>query len=244
MVDLDIVLSGASTAELEKELLAMSGQANLSDALKYLRLVEPGQRGQVLIDSEKWTRGGAETYIQYLTLHAGGVSHRLVLKACTPSVSSKPIEGIFGEWIERRGRIEAAGIAVPHLFGIGKAILLEAFIPFRALDLLQTGSHPDLFYELGLLAGRLERLGFRPIRIAGDLRSLGDDLVMIDFGSDLGGTSSDQDMQSVETLRDRLVKELTGLRIPEDRIDVKRIEGGLNAALNETLSTYSSAARH
>ena len=95
------------------------------------------------------------------------------------------------EWLRRRTVLEESGISVPRLYAVGSATLIEEYIPFSLKDAFNAGNQSQKKNIAGSLLQtykELATLGFRP-RLMNDLRSRGDDVVLVDFGEDLGGRS-------------------------------------------------------
>jgi hypothetical protein len=132
-----------------------------------------------------WKRLGSETYILDFEVTSESIVKRLIAKACVKFCPSQTI----AEWHDRRNVIEGAGIAVPKLYSTHGGVYIEEFI---AYDLRAAYSQMDLkgkhqlherFTETYV---KLGELGFSPVSLH-DARSRGSDVVLIDFGSDLGG---------------------------------------------------------
>lgn len=109
------------------------------------------------------------------------------MKACVATSFGSSLSETFHDWIERRGLLKEHGVETPHLIGVGEALLIEEFISYSLGDLLRASSTREvLLYKLGFTGGILAKLRFVPVSIH-DWRSRGEDVVLIDFGEDLGG---------------------------------------------------------
>lgn len=138
-----------------------------------------------------WFRGGAETYVmQFRTTNENtGVSVDLIAKACIKI----PCAEVMQDWLRRRETLTTAGVVVPFPYGLSdRATLVEEFAP---LTLKEAYSFADdvgrlvLAQEFSRTYGLVMEQGFRPLSWH-DTRSHGDDVVLIDFGEDLGGQSN------------------------------------------------------
>lgn len=113
-------------------------------------------------------------------------STELLVKACVAFRPGSTIDQVLDEWISRRETLDEAGVSTPRLYGRGKGVLVEEFIPFSISECL--GARPRLLLRaLAFFAGALEKCGFLPVAPYVDLRSHGSDVVAVDFGEDLGG---------------------------------------------------------
>ncbi len=134
-----------------------------------------------------WHRSGAETYSTDFL--AGHDESHLIAKAC---VKFAPLE-TMKEWLERREVIREAGLATPVLHTVEGAVLVEEFIPFTISEAYQNPQTMDtqekLKDSLNSTVQSIYKLGFNALSLH-DIRSRGTDVVMIDFGSDLGTQST------------------------------------------------------
>lgn len=171
--------------------MVLTGEESVPLALAQLgMLVRPDEEFEILGD-DVWLRGGAETYLLHFAVRTQSATRRYLLKACTPAVGAVSLEQIFGAWLQRRRLIDDAGLSTPHLFGVGSAVLLEEYIDLHLRDALSSEkARAALLSQIGLLVGTLDRLGFSPISLFDDLRSRGTDVVVVDFGSDLGAAET------------------------------------------------------
>lgn len=134
----------------------------------------------------KWYKGGNESYIFRFSVKDGatGEAADFIAKAC---VKLQPTLAM-NEWLERRKVVEQAGINTPRLFTASQGTLIEEYIP---LTFKEAHAQADKDTRLSMEADfiklfvKLRELGFSPASFH-DLRSRGADLVMIDFGEDLG----------------------------------------------------------
>jgi hypothetical protein len=164
---------------IESELCQLAGRVTISDALIHLGLVTSG-KFRLVPTNEGWIRGGAETYIYKFSVidcdnEAKNINN-FILKACVSFPAGNSIAEILNSWVNRRLLLQRHGAKVPQLFGFGNGIILEDFVPYRT----------HLCMQLASVAGLFSRLQFHPISPFHDIRSFGTDVVLIDFGEDLG----------------------------------------------------------
>jgi len=130
---------------------------------------------------QDWRRGGAETYVT--VFEVGG--RKLIAKAC---IKLPPGE-VVREWLERRRIMSENGVVFPEVIAVDSATIIEEFIPLefiQAYKFADEGEREQL--ENGFLCTykRIYGSGFSPTSLH-DLRSHGDDVVVVDVGEDIGG---------------------------------------------------------
>lgn len=154
--------------------------------------------GQAIIDStgvkseditivNPWHQAGGETFCTDFTFSSGDERVHLIAKAC---IKTCPAE-TFRDWLDRRALIEAQNISVPKVILTQKALLVEEFIPYTFKEAYDKGApnvQEKLKSEFEHMYETIAELGFYAVSFH-DIRSRVDDLVMIDFGIDLGGQS-------------------------------------------------------
>jgi hypothetical protein len=132
-----------------------------------------------------WIQKGGETFSCDFVLRDGDTLRHLIAKAC---IKYSPVETV-DEWMERRHKLEQIGVTVPILFKRDRAVVVEEFVPYSLQEAftlgtsIQKGEIEQLFvstYET------MSRAGFWPISLH-DVRSRGQDVVVIDMGEDIGG---------------------------------------------------------
>ena len=173
---------------IEEELIKLAQCDTVIDALRKLSIVPWGCASAAVEEQHGWHRSGSETYLCLFRVHFEDRVLPLVLKACVAySPSAASVEEILERWVGRRQIISANYIHTPHLYGWGNGLVLEEYVPHSLMDILaKTSSSKEFLAELGRLIGVLSKLGFSPIRLLDDLRSRGEDVVLTDFGEDLG----------------------------------------------------------
>lgn len=138
---------------------------------------------------QDWYRPGAENYILDFRIISGEQSLRLIAKSCIKFSASETLQ----EWISRRRIVsDMGGIEVPKLYSVHSADLIEEYIPFSLGEAYKRADDTrKRNLRLGFIAifGKLTDLGFSPLSLH-DARSRGDDIVLVDFGFDLGGLTN------------------------------------------------------
>lgn len=132
-----------------------------------------------------WHIPGSESYIMDFRVNSLQRSERLIAKACIKMCASATVQ----EWVERRQAIEQANIAVPKLYSVMGPDILEEYIPQTLKQVYLESSDEKkeyLHHEFFATYRKLTELGFTPVSLH-DVRSHGEDVVLVDFGSDLGG---------------------------------------------------------
>ena len=136
-----------------------------------------------------WHQGGAETYVTDFEVDRGenSVEH-LIAKAC---IKFGPKEAM-NEWLERRRLMQENGVLFPKVSAVDGATLIEEYIPF-AFKEAYVNSGPENRERLReryiTTYKRIYGAGFTPTSLH-DVRSHGDDVVVIDVGEDIGGHKS------------------------------------------------------
>jgi hypothetical protein len=171
---------------IETDITELAGCETVRQSLLKMGILTDPSEQFVVTKAADWSRTGAETFSCVVEIDCA-VPKRLMLKACVALSFATSIDDTIEEWIKRRFILEAESVGTPKLFGYGKGMILEEYIPYSLEERLSLGVEPDLLAtQLGHFAGILLSLGFRPIQPFADLRSRGSDLVVVDFGEDLG----------------------------------------------------------
>jgi hypothetical protein len=176
----------APTWTLENELKGLAGRAELLEALRALGLLHEEEELTSLSITRDWYRSGAETYgLRFLVVTDSG-RRNFFMKACVALPGAGSLGDVFDQWLSRRRLVESLGVTTPLLYATGPALLVEEYIPFTlSRALTTTDNHEALFRRLGTTAALVVNAGFVPISVH-DWRSHGDDVVLVDFGQDLG----------------------------------------------------------
>lgn len=174
---------------IEQELLTMSQQPTLNDALLYLGLLPPGEI-MSSIEGGEWVRGGGETFHIVFQIYTQNERvYKYIIKACVTFGGGTGVLSKVSEWISKRELLKISGISTPNLYATNNGLILEEFIPY---SIKEVEFSPKILSDLAKLTGTLTNLGFSPMEgFFSDLRSRKDDVVIIDFGEDLGHPNQD-----------------------------------------------------
>ena len=181
------------TWSLEEELRAVTSSDDLGASLARIGLLSKPGACFRLSRGSGWYPGGAETYVYRFDVHEPGRGVvRCMLKACAPRVVGLPIHDVCQAWLAKRALLQGHGVSTPHLYYSSGAVVCEEYIPYSMTTVLASQDAPFLaiLTDLAHLVGVLERLQFRPTLLFSDLRSRGDDCVIVDFGEDLGSPAA------------------------------------------------------
>lgn len=152
-----------------------------------------------------WHLPGSESYVLDFKINPQeGARKRVLAKACIKIYPVQTVE----EWHSRRQRIMLAGIEVPTLYSTHRADYIEEYIEMdlkTAYNAADTETRSKLESRFVETYKKLGQLGFSAVSLH-DVRSRGEDIVLIDFGSDLGGYSEDRPVD--EHLLERAQMEL------------------------------------
>lgn len=180
----------ASEWTLAGELCKLSGRDTEAEALFTLGLIPSITLPyKVRVDSESWVREGLETYNLRFWISVNDECERAyIMRACIVPDIWRGLDAVVADWIARRELLEQNGISVPRLFVAAHAVLIEEFIPWNLQEYL-AANHAARRVGLSMLldyAATLARLGFAPLDAFSALRTHGDDLVVVNYGQDLG----------------------------------------------------------
>jgi len=139
-----------------------------------------------LVTERPWERPGSEAYVmQFAITGPDGLASHFIAKACIKI----PVTPSLGDWLMRREVLAQRGVVVPRLHAVNRGVLIEEYIPYdfrsayHMADDRNRGQLAEAFIDT---YRRVYETGFRPTSLH-DVRSHGSDVVMVDFGSDLGG---------------------------------------------------------
>jgi hypothetical protein len=178
------------TWTLEGELCKLARVSNIDEALLSLSLISQEDAWFKLSTLQDWRRGGAETFTYMFEIRTERQAKRYVMKACVV-FGAGPLDVVVGEWVRRRRLLHGLGVVTPRLYVAASAVLIEDFVPLSIHEALQTARSEDrakLLYALGHTAAVLHKAGFEPLSMH-DCRSDGTNVVLVDFGEDLGSES-------------------------------------------------------
>jgi hypothetical protein len=174
---------------LANELKEASGHTTLHEALSALGLCGESHRGCSITVVDDWHRSGAETYGLVFDLqHSDNTSVRLFLKACVALAPGTSVGEVAQEWLRRREVLVQAAIETPRLYSLHSAVFLEEYIPYTLEEAWRRASRTaqsHLARAFGSAVYRLATTGFSVLSLH-DVRSRGKDVVVVDFGFDLG----------------------------------------------------------
>ena len=210
--------SNKPTWRVEEELEKLACVSSTKEALRALGLLGQDESNFDLIAApEGWYRSGAETYLYRFRVRKEGLEIPLVLKACVAYAPATTLDAILQNWIDRRQLLSSRGVRTPKLYAWGSGEILEEDVPYDLSMLLEKhDSRADLLLlAMADLAGVVASLGFLPIGLFQDLRSHGEDAVVVDFGQDLGPPSVAKDCnpQIFTELQEYLSKR--GISVPD-----------------------------
>jgi hypothetical protein len=183
---------------VKDELCRLAGVGTLPEALVRVGIASECAKSVTVRQATEWRRSGAETFSTELeVIQEGRVLQTLLLKACTPALAvGVPLDSILNAWLQRRNLLQSCHVATPHLYAFGNGVLLEEKIPYLLRDAIAATlpSSPQrlaLISDLARFACTLSALGFVSQNAFSDLMSRGVDVVVVDFGADLGPPNAD-----------------------------------------------------
>lgn len=178
---------------LDAELMRLARTDSVRDALRTLAMLPNADARFDLHEVQDWDAVGSETHLYVFELVSEGVSRRYALKALT-SFSGVPLAELTEEWLRRRRICSEAGVGVPPLYATGSSTILEEYVPYgiaEALGMPPSNRRDRLITAIAATCVRLEVAGFDPVSLH-DWRSHGYDVVLVDFGEDLGASLPDR----------------------------------------------------
>lgn len=187
---------GTNNWSLLGELQKLTGASSEAEALFELGIIPDIGISYKLRTDSNWQRGGAETYIyRFWVSVKQNIETGYIIKACVSPNVFLGIEGVIKEWLSRRELLSQNGVKVPKLFFAGQGVIIEEFIPWELRQYIK--SNPDslkiLLPSIINYVETISQLGFAPIDCFTDLRTRGNDVVVIDFGEDMGPPRMVQD---------------------------------------------------
>jgi hypothetical protein len=211
-------VNGEANWKLDDELKKLADANSAEGALRKLGLLGFDEDEFDLVSApEGWYRSGGETYLYRFRVLTRKSETCVVLKACVAWAPATTLEAIFLGWLERRQLLASRGVLTPRLYAWGQAVVLEEDVPFELTEILKRAEVPSdsLLLSMADLAGVVASLGFLPVGLFEDLRSHGEDVVAVDFGTDLGPpyVAKDQNPQVFDQLLAHLSN--LGARVPD-----------------------------
>lgn len=181
----------ANTESVKKEIDLHRGSVPERQWLAQVGLIESPEIPYQFELVRDWYLPGSESYVLDFKVNpAEGTRKRVLAKACIKMCPVQTVE----EWHSRRQRVKLAGIEVPTLYSTHRADYIEEYIEMdlkTAYNSADTETRDKLESRFVETYQKLGQLGFRTVSLH-DVRSRGDDIVLIDFGSDLGGYTEDR----------------------------------------------------
>lgn len=181
-------MSDVAPWSIENELLVVSGEKDLKSALQSLKMVARDVGWCRVRELSDWARAGAETYTYEFMVESDLGARHLIAKACVALGPGRTVGEVSEEWLRRRRALSDAGVATPKLYGVAAATMIEEYIPLTLVEAYRRAAAQlklRLCSELGRTLAIISRLGFLALSLH-DLRSRGTDVVVVDFGQDLG----------------------------------------------------------
>lgn len=184
---------------LEGELLKVSEKSNLKDALVSLKIIHRSEENISVKVMKDWHKSGSETYSLLFSVSSNDMFSELWMKACTPASFGVQIEQVMTKWVRRMGDIEKwNSVFVPKMYLANDGIIIQEHIPHSLLDVVNVKTVKKIGDQCYSLIRCLSANNFLPTGIWHDLRSRLDDVVLVDFGEDLG--EPDFELEGVEVI--------------------------------------------
>jgi hypothetical protein len=178
-------IANPAKAWLVDRLCKAASTSNLESAIVALNLSAGDPPYDLRVDRDWWSSGG-ETFATTFSIVAGRRVSTFMLKSAI-SLGSRPVDAVQS-WLHRRDQISRAGVETPQLIFHGNGDVCEEFVAYELRALMissRAALRAALQEELVRTISALFAAGFRP-RSLHDLRSRGTDVVVVDFGFDLG----------------------------------------------------------
>lgn len=174
---------------LTGELCRITGTTCEAEALHALTIIPSPLTSYVLRSDSTWRRGGDETFIFRFWVSTKINQERgYIVKACVSLDIVRGIGSIINEWLQRRKILNSQGVSVPLLFYAGQGMIIEEMVPWKLRDYM-ADNRDEVLALLGPLVDYtacLSSLRFAPVDGFQDLMTHGSDVVVVDFGQDLG----------------------------------------------------------
>lgn len=202
---------------LESDICLLTRSNTVNESLFKMGLLSTPDETFSIVTISDWRRSGAETFSYAFDVIGVSVRH-LILKACVTLSFHRSLDAVVEEWQKRRMLLQAHNVSTPILYGYGNGTILEEFIPSELEQIFRKTSKPEcIAADLGRIAAVLVSLGFCPNQVFHDFRSRGSDVVMIDFGEDLGPPGNLLNQQDLDCILRSLTVSLEKWRVPNRR---------------------------
>jgi hypothetical protein len=233
-LQMEIPVTGRWTLDIE--LQKLTGTTSVAAALAKVGIITESSVDFTIERKRDWHRSGAETYSYVFSVNSAGDETDFILKACVAFSPVSTLDQILQSWIQKRSLLRDAGIGTPTLYAWGFGEILEEYIPYELCEVLKEAGddlRESMLICLVEAAGCIASAGFAPIDAFSDMRSRGSDVVIIDFGEDLGasGVCSSNNIE----IFDQLLKTFTRWGIS--------ISDALHSKLLSLFRGYSSVKR-
>jgi hypothetical protein len=202
---------------LNSELQKLTGTASVAAALAKIGIIAGTNTSFVIEPERDWYRSGAETYSYVFSVRSADVKTNLILKACVAFSPVITLDEILASWIQKRDLLRNWGVETPMLYAWGFGVVLEEHIPYELCEILKRADEDlqeSILIRLVEAAGCIAASEFAPINTFSDMRSRGSDVVMIDFGEDLGAAGICSTNKSKMEIFDQLLKTLALWGVP------------------------------
>lgn len=198
---------------LDDEIRTATSARDVHEGLRKVGICRDACLSCTIESVDDWRPDGAETYVYRFDLrHDDGDVSALTLRACVALTGFDGVGNVAEQWAERRRFLARHGIKVPVTYWVDRGTIAEEHLLYTLTEAwcIRTDQRPFLAHRLGELCGTLAACHFNPIALTG-LRSHGDDVVLVDAGSDLGAPWCDAiDADHLVRLGTRLLDELDG----------------------------------
>lgn len=193
---------------IQEALNSFTGKSHIFDSLNAIGIQIPEYHKTFITGDRDWKRLGGETFVFRIFIINPEFRLGIVMKAC---VAGFPVSCTMSDWLDRRNFLNNHGISTPVLYAHDKATLIEEYIPNTLSSILKSPNplkNKSITQQLSNLAQILDDEGFRPLKLIPDLRSRGNDVVVVDFGFDLGppGSSVAKEKAAQRLLNQELLK--------------------------------------
>ena len=139
--------------------------------------------------TKDWNRPGGESFIMQFSIDQTVNNEHYVDEYISKACIKIPCAQTMEDWLTRRKILNENGIPTPKLHAVSRASLIESYVPLTIQEAFMNAdehARRTIISKLNEIYSTLFDNDFHP-RILTDLRSHGDDVVVIDFGEDLGG---------------------------------------------------------
>jgi hypothetical protein len=166
----------------------LADTAGVGEALCRLGIIKGPESKPQIEELHGWVRGGAETFIYRFRVAERDAVHDIMLKAIVAFSTARSLEELGKEWLTRRHLLEAEGVRTPQLYYMGRALVIEEFIPEGLACHLRSRPSRSRHLEDQVIhyAAALQKHGFCPLSPFHGLRTDGRNVFAVDFGQDLG----------------------------------------------------------